>query len=246
MQLDGNVTRVLVADPHPVVRIGLKCLFQQADDICMVAEAGSGVEALHLVEQTKPDVLLLEMNLLGLSAVTITQRLKAMHSSVQVLGFSGEEDAHAIHALLRSGAAGYLTKDEAPEMILTAVRRIAGGEGTWLSGRAAIQLNKLLLNKVALNELSQRQQQVLQLATRGHTNRQIAWTLGIHVKTVEKQLHQLMEKLGVISRVTLAVEAVQRGWIPFASSSRAAFGRLSPATSLGETHVQAFSGTLGG
>jgi two-component system invasion response regulator UvrY len=228
MHLDGNVLRVLVADPHPVARIGLGCLFQQTDDIYVVAEADSGVEALHLVEQTKPDVLLLEMNLSGLSAVTITQRLKAMDSPVRVLGFSGEEDAHAIHALLHSGAAGYLTKDEAPDMILAAVRRIAGEEGSWLSRRAAIQLNKLLLNQVALNELSQRQQQVLQLATRGHTNQQIAWTLGIHVKTVEKQLRQLMEKLGVISRVTLAVEAVQKGWIPFASSSRQAFGGLSP------------------
>lgn len=206
-------TRVLVADPHPLVRIGLGSLFQSAGDICVVAETGSGLDVLPLVEETKPDVLILEMELPGLSGVTIAQQLGALKAPVRLLGFSIHDDARYIYPLLRSNAAGYLTKDEAPEVIVAAVRGIAGGENGWFSRRAAARLSNGLTSEGALRQLTQRQQQVLHLLVAGQTNREIGCELGISAKTVEKHYGCLMEKLRVASRVELAVQAVQNRWL---------------------------------
>jgi DNA-binding NarL/FixJ family response regulator len=103
-------TRVLVADPHPVVRMGLRSLFENAGGIRLVAETGSGQGVAPLVEETKPDVLILEMELPGISGVTITQQMQALNAPMRELGFSIHDDARYIFGLLRSGGAGYLTK----------------------------------------------------------------------------------------------------------------------------------------
>jgi len=213
--MDGytRATRVLVADPHPVVRFGLGSLFQSVGDICLVAETGNGLGVLPLVEETKPDVLILEMELPGLSGVTIAQQLRAIKAPVRLLGFSIYDDARYIYPLLRSNAAGYLTKDEAPEVIVAAVRGIASGGSGWFSRRAAARLKDDLTRQGALRQLTHRQQQILRLLAAGQTNREIGAQLGISAKTVEKHYSGLMEKLGVASRVELAVHAVHNGWL---------------------------------
>jgi DNA-binding NarL/FixJ family response regulator len=208
-----GATRVLVADPHPAVRIGLGSLFQNAGDICIVAETGSGLEVLPLVEETKPDVLMLEMELPGLSGVTIAQQMWAIKAPVRLLGFSIHDYPRYIYPLIRSNAAGFLTKDEPPEVIVAAVRGIADGESGWFSRRATARLNDGLAGLLALTQLTQRQQQVLRLVTTGQTNHEIGCELGISAKTVEKHLTGLMVKLHVASRVELAVLAVQKGWL---------------------------------
>jgi DNA-binding NarL/FixJ family response regulator len=189
-----------------------------------VAETGSGLDVLPLVEATKPDVLILEMELPGLSGVTIAQRLRAINAPVRLLGFSIHDDARYIYPLISSNAAGYLTKDEAPEVIVAAVRGIANGESGWFSRRAAARLSDVLTRQRALNQLTQRQKQLLRLVTAGQTNQEIGCELGISAKTVEKHLGCLMVKLGVASRVELAVQTVQTAWLQTAVLS-------SPSTS---------------
>lgn len=206
-------TRVLVADPHPLVRIGLGSMFQSVGDICLVAETGIGLEVLPLVEKTKPAVLILEVALPGQSGVVITQRLKTMNVPVRVLCFSSNNDIHVTHALCRSGVAGYLTKDEPSAVITTAVRSIAGGGEGWFSRRIATQLSNHLASQAMHDLLSKRQQEVLRLVTDGHSNRRIGRILMISEKTVEKHLSCLMVKLHAASRVEVAVQAVQKGWL---------------------------------
>lgn len=208
-----KVTRVLVADPHPMVRIGLGSLFQSAGDICIVAETGSGLDVLPLVEGTKPDVVMLEMELPGLPGVAVAEQLWTIKAPVRLLGFSIYDHPRYIYPLIRSNAAGYLTKDEPPEVIVDAVRGIAGGESGWFSRRATARLTDGLTSLLALTKLTQRQQQVLRLVTVGQSNQEIGYALGISAKTVEKHLSCLMVKLRVTSRVELATQTVQKGWL---------------------------------
>jgi DNA-binding NarL/FixJ family response regulator len=142
-----------------------------------------------------------------------------MQPPVQVLGF-GAASAPYLCDLLQSGAAGYLSMDETPEMIVAAVRGIACSEGEWLSRQAAAQLIRTLANRVeTCNQITARQREVLALVAAGHTNRHIGQALGISEKTVEKHLGQLMVKMAVASRVEMAVQAVQKGWVSFAVPS---------------------------
>ncbi len=120
--------RVVIADDHPVMRDGIRNLLDKAIDIEVAGEAGNGVEALRLVEELKPDVLLLDMELPGLKGVEVAQRLQASGATVRILVLSAYDDQEYIRGLLASGAAGYLLKEEIPETIVEAIRGVARGE----------------------------------------------------------------------------------------------------------------------
>lgn len=204
--------RVLLADDHPIVRRGIRSLLQTAPDIDVVAEAKSGQEALSLVEELSPDVLLLDMEMPNLSGVEVARQLKAARSKVRVLALSAYDDGQYVRNLLANGAAGYITKEEAPEMIIEAVRGVARGEEGWLSRRAVARMSAWTRDsELAGNELSSREMDVLRLLVAGKTNQEIGHELKISEKTVEKHVGAIFDKLDVASRVEAAVQAVQRG-----------------------------------
>ncbi len=212
--VDKKEIRVILADDHPVVRTGIRTLLQQADDIIVVAETGNGSEVFKLVEQLAPDVLLLDMEMPGLSGVEVAMRLKAQGSSVSVLALSAYDDEEYIRNLLLHGAAGYLTKEEAIEIIIDAVRGVARGEQGWFSRRAIAQLSALTRQESSpAKELSNRELDVLRLVAAGKTNLEIGHALGISDKTVEKHIGAVFSKLQVSSRVEAAVLAVQQGLV---------------------------------
>lgn len=206
--------RVLLADDHPVVRAGIRVLLEKATDIGVVAEADNGMEVVPLVQEITPDVLVLDMEMPGASGVEVARQLRAMKSPVRVLVLSAHNDAEYVRNLLSSGAAGYLTKEEAPAMIVEAVRGIARGEDGWLSRRVAAQLSAWTReDEPSAKELTPRELEVLGLVAAGKTNQEIARSLSISEKTVEKHVGALLAKLNVASRVEAAVLAVQKGWV---------------------------------
>jgi DNA-binding NarL/FixJ family response regulator len=206
--------RVILADDHPVVRTGIRTLLQQADDILVVAETGNGSEVFTLVEQLAPDVLLLDMEMPGLSGVEVAMRLKEQGAPVRVLALSAYDDEEYIRNLLLHGAAGYLTKEEATEIIIDAVRGVARGEQGWFSRRAIAQLSALTRQESKpVKDLSNRERDVLRLVAAGKTNIEIGHVLGISEKTVEKHMGAVFTKLQVSSRVEAAVLAVQQGLV---------------------------------
>ncbi len=206
--------RVLLADDHPIVRRGICSLLLTAPDIQVVGEAKSGQEALNLVSDLAPDVLLLDMEMPGMSGVDVAKQLKTARSEVRVLALSAYDDGQYVRNLLASGAAGYITKEEAPEMIIEAVRGVARGEEGWLSRRAMARMSAWTRDsELAGNELSSRELEVLRLVVAGKTNQEIGHTLQISEKTVEKHVGAIFNKLDVSSRVEAAVQAVQRGLV---------------------------------
>ncbi|MCL4562421.1 MAG: response regulator transcription factor [Chloroflexi bacterium] len=205
-----NPIRVVLADDFPVVRMGIKNLLNQTEDIAVVGEAGSGTEAVNLVNELNPDILLLDMELPELQGVDVVRKLFAAHSPVRILALSAYDDKHYVLSLLEMGAAGYLIKDEAAEMIVEAVRGVASGERGWISRGIAAQLPVWVKEEVHnTSQLTQRETEVLRLVINGKTNQFIGVTLGISEKTVEKYLDSIFKKLGATSRTDAAVKAVR-------------------------------------
>lgn len=206
--------RVVLADDHPVVRSGIRTMLQRAVDILVVGEASTGREALRLVEETHPDVLLLDMELPDLKGIEVAQQLKQADSPVKILVLSAHDDPLYIRELLESGAAGYLVKEEAPETIVEAVRGVAHGEQGWVSRRIAAQMVSWMRKEDGGEaKLTPRELAVLRLVVEGKTNQNIGALLGISEKTVEKYLYAIFNKLQVASRVEAAVYAVREGLV---------------------------------
>lgn len=206
--------RVVIADDHPVVRSGIRNLLERAADILVVGEASTGGEALCLVDDLNPDVLLLDMELPDLKGIEVAQQIRKGGFAVRILVLSAHDDPLYIRELLESGAAGYLVKEEAPETIIEAVRGVANGEQGWVSRRIAAQMVSWMRADADESiKLTPRELDVLRLVVEGKTNQNIGVLLGISEKTVEKYLYAIFNKLDVTSRVEAAVYAVREGLV---------------------------------
>lgn len=204
--------RVVLADDHPVVRAGIRNLLEKVVDIEVVGEASTGQEALNLVDNVHPDVLLLDMELPDIKGTEVAQRLQSDKSPVKILALSAYDDGVYIRELLELGAAGYLIKEEAPETIVEAVRGVAYGEQGWVSRRIAAQMVSWVRGDEREGlKLTAREMEVLKHVVEGNTNQNIAAKLGISEKTIEKYMEAIFAKLGVASRVEAAVYAVREG-----------------------------------
>jgi DNA-binding NarL/FixJ family response regulator len=203
-------TSVLLVDDHPVVRAGIKNLLEQAPDIVVVGEASNGTEALRLANELSPDVLLLDMEMPGMSGNEVAQKLQEAGSNIQILALSAHDDKQYIQELLANGASGYLVKEEVPEAIVEAVRGVSRGERGWVSRRIAAQMSSWMREEEQDRKgLTSREVQVLEAVVAGKTNQEIGLALGISEKTVEKHLEGVFAKLEVASRVEAAVRAVR-------------------------------------
>lgn len=206
--------RVLLVDDHPVVRSGIRGLIEKALDLEMVGEASTGEESLRMVEETHPDVLLLDMELPDIQGTQVARQVQQQHPNIKILALSAHDDTAYVRNLLESGAAGYLMKEEAPEAIVDAVRGVARGEQGWVSRRIAAQMASWMKAGEQGNlRLTAREQDVLRLIVQGKTNQGIALELAISEKTVEKYIRAIFTKLNVASRVEAAVLAVQEGLV---------------------------------
>lgn len=182
-------TRVAIADDHGIVRQGLASLVRASSDLTLVAEAMDGWQALALLDAHVVDVLVLDINLPRLSGIEVFQRAQAQHPTVRVLFLSLQPEDHHAARLVRDGAAGYLSKDRAPEEVLTAIRTIAAG-GRVIPPEPAIA-------KAPHEQLSAREHQVFMLLVHGRGVTDIAAELGLSVSTISTYVGKIREKLGV-------------------------------------------------
>ncbi len=204
--------RVILVDDHPIVRNGIKSLLQSASDINVIGEADNGEKALKLIDEMQADVLLLDMELPDIPGTQVAMQVAKFHPETKILSLSAHDDSVYVRQLLELGAAGYLMKEEAPEVILDAVRGVAHGQQGWISRGIAAQISGWMQSDVMEGtSLTRREQETLNLLVEGKTNQAIAAELRISEKTVEKHIKAIFEKLNVSSRVEAAVIAIKRG-----------------------------------
>jgi NarL family two-component system response regulator LiaR len=209
-----NPILVLLADDHPVVRSGIRALLAKADDLEIVAEAASGAETMELAGKFSPHVVLLDLELPDIEGIQVARQIQKLYPDIKILALSAHDDPFYIKGVLESDAAGYLLKDEAPEMILDAIRGVARGDKGWVSRRISAQIATWVRDgKPSEARLTQREEDVLRLVVDGKTNQAIAAELQISEKTVEKYMGTIFTKLNVTSRVEAAVHAVRQGLV---------------------------------
>ena len=211
--------RVIVADDHHLVRQGIRALLEKADDIEVVGEAADGQEAVELVEQLVPDVLVMDMAMPRLSGNQAIGRVRALGVATRVVILSMYSDETLVGQALRNGARGYLLKRSVTEELLLAIRAASRGE-IYLSPAISrsIVADFLMLQADAeasnpFERLTSREREVLQLISEGHTNKAIAQVLKVSVKTVEKHRANLMSKLNVHDLAGLIRMAIQHGLV---------------------------------
>jgi DNA-binding NarL/FixJ family response regulator len=209
-----SAIRVILVDDHPVVRNGIRELLKSANDIEIVGEADNGEMALRVVEEAAADVLLLDMELPDIPGTQVALHVKKSHPGLKILSLSAHDDSIYVRQVLELGASGYLMKEEAPEVILEAVRGVAQGQQGWISRSIAAQMaGWMQAGGVEGSNLTRREQETLCLLVQGKTNQAIAVDLKISEKTVEKHIKAIYDKLNVNSRVEAAVIAIKQGLV---------------------------------
>ena len=211
--------RILLADDHVLVRQGTRELLEQEDDMEVVAEAGDGEDAVRQAINQRPDVAIMDISMPKLNGIEATRQIKASHPSTAVLVLSAYDDDQYIFALLEAGAAGYLLKDVQASELIQAVRAVHTGESVLHPAIARKVINRFAqpadkrTEKVSLDQLTEREMQVLKLAAKGMTNQEIAHELVISIRTVQVHLSNVFGKIGVGSRTEAVLYALREGWI---------------------------------
>ena len=209
--------RVLLADDHVLVRQGIRQFLEESGEIQVVAEADNGAEALHLVETARPDVTVLDIHMPEMTGVEATRRIKARYPEVKVLILTAYDDDPYVFALLQAGADGYVLKTARADELVRAVRDVHAGNAALSPEIAAKVVRQMSRQRPAGGEqgetLTGREIEVLRLAARGMTNREIGQALEISHRTVQGHLASIYGKLTVSSRTEAVTEALRRGWI---------------------------------
>jgi len=211
--------RILLADDHAVVREGTKELLEREGDLEVVAEAGDGKTAVQLAIKQRPDVVIMDFAMPQLNGIEATRQIKAAAPTIAVLVLTAYDNEQYIFAFLEAGAAGYLLKDVHIGELVEAIRAVHNGEPV---------LHPVIARKVIsrfaqpagqrrqenpLAQLTDRELEVLKLAARGMSNREIALELTISVRTVQTHLGNIFNKIGVSSRIEAVMYGLRKGWI---------------------------------
>jgi DNA-binding NarL/FixJ family response regulator len=212
-----STLRVVLVEDHALVRAGIRSLLEKLADLEVVAEAGDGRMALSLIAQHQPDVVLMDIKMAGLNGLEATARIVRDMPGVRVVILSMYANEEYVIQALRAGASGYLLKDAGTAELEVAVRAAARGE-TYLSPAISRRMIQDYLEVVggeggALEQLTPRQREVLQLVAEGNSVKEIAQLLHLSVKTVETHRSQLMERLDIHDVVGLVRYAIRVGLV---------------------------------
>ncbi|MDA7084823.1 response regulator transcription factor [Pseudomonas sp. SA3-5] len=201
--------RVALVDDHELVRDGLRALLTAMPQLEVVGEASSGAEALILVGQVRPDLLLVDIGMKDMTGLQLTEILCRQYPGMQILILSMYDHAEYVTSSIRAGARGYVLKDSASWEIIAAIDAIAAG-GSYYS---ADLLEKTVSPPPTDDELTPREREVLQMLVQGLSNKAIARMLEISVRTIETHRLSIRRKLGVDTPAGLVKYALERGWL---------------------------------
>jgi NarL family two-component system response regulator LiaR len=211
--------KILIADDHAVVRDGTRQILEHEPDMHVVAEAADGEEAVRLAGSSHPDVAIIDIAMPKVDGIEATRRIKSLYPDIAVLILSAYDDDQFVFGLLEAGAAGYLLKSVRGRELVDAVRQVYGGESVLHPAIARKVLNRFVpsegkpAGQKPSEVLSERELEVMRLATRGLSNQEIANTLFLSLRTVQAHLGHIFNKLQVSSRTEAVVRALKEGWV---------------------------------
>ncbi len=211
--------RVLIVDDHAVLRDGIRSLLESYEDLQVVGEAGNGREAVELVGELSPDVVLMDVAMPEMDGIEATRRIVAAHPQTRVLVLTQHDSREYVFPILEAGAAGYLLKKVRGAELISAVRAVQEG-GSYLSPSIAKAVIERSIRKPeddgeedATSVLTERETEVLKLVAEGLSNQEIANRLRLSIKTVMGHRANLMDKLDIHSRVELVKYAIRAGLV---------------------------------
>lgn len=207
--------RILLVDDHPVFRLGLRTLLDQTPDLEVLAEAENGEEALELVGQINPDVIVMDLLMPGMSGLEATRRLQELKFPGSILILTVHAQERYLFPVLQAGGSGYVLKSAAHDELVEAIRTVARGEVYLQPGLATNLLTSIWnrgdIKHMAPDKLTQREREILQSVAEGFTSSEIAENLVISPKTVETHRKRIMMKLGLRRRHELVEFALKVG-----------------------------------
>lgn len=222
-----NKIGVLIIDDHPLFRQGLKDLIQEEADLQLVGEGASGEEALATARDLRPNVVLMDINLPGMNGLQVTRQIRSERLPVGIIMLTAYDDAEQVLHAFRAGASAYCSKDVEPGKLMDVIRQV--GQGYYVVGeqiydregieawmrRSVEKVSRPYLEDPTevFTPLSPREMQILQYVTRGMSNKEIAYSLGISHQTVKNHMTAILHKLDVEDRTQAAVYALRHGWV---------------------------------
>jgi two-component system response regulator DegU len=218
--------RVLIVDDHPVFRDGLRSCLESAEDLNVIGEAQDGEEALQAAASLQPDVIVMDINIPLLNGMQATRQIKEDHPHINIIMLTAYDDDEQIYHAIRTGASAYYPKDVSPDDLVEVIRHVSQGKYVvdrklldekeierWLAD-AFEQFGGLWADmEDKFKPLSPREMEILTLVTRGLSNKEVAYTLGISHQTVKNHMTSILRKLDVEDRTQAAVFALRRGWV---------------------------------
>lgn len=212
--MDCAVTpyRIVIADDHPLVLNGVKTTLSRSDDLEVVGEARDGAEALKLIQQHHPQLLIVDVEMPGIPVDQLAEAARGIVPDLKILVLTAHDEEATIRPLMKVKVSGYLLKDEAPESLLQAVRALRQG-AAWFSQTVAHKMIYLNQHKEDDLPLTAREKQILAQIALGRDNQTIAQDLSLAEQTVRNYASAIYEKLGVSSRVEAVVWAREHGFV---------------------------------
>lgn len=224
--MNSKITKIRVAivDDHPFFRQGVINVLREEPDVDVVAESGDGDEALDMLNEIEPDVVLMDVNLPGMNGLQITQRLKSRNTDIKVVILTAYDDEEQIYRAIRIGANAYFPKDVNPKRLLQTIRSVAKGyyviDNQELSPEQAEQWLLELYRRYGITQedrtlspLTTREMGILELIIEGQSNKEIANTLNISQQTVKNHVTSILAKLNLSDRTQAAIYALRHGWV---------------------------------
>jgi DNA-binding NarL/FixJ family response regulator len=209
---------VLLAEDHVVVRESIRRFLEREAKFEVVGEAGDGEEAVRMVRQLKPDVIVMDISMPKLNGIEATKQIKVLKPSAVILILTAYDYEQYIFPLLEAGAAGYLLKDVSGRELVNAIETVHRGEAVLHPAVARKVMERLRQTKVesigerALDLLTEREIAILKMAAKGMSNSDIAEELHLSGRTIESHLGSIFNKLGVGSRTEAVIQAMRKGW----------------------------------
>jgi DNA-binding NarL/FixJ family response regulator len=214
MSVSKKKIKVLIVDDHPVVRKGLLSCLSSKENLKIVGEAANGNEAVKLVKELAPDIVLMDISMPEMDGLAVTEALRKEAPASKVLILSMQSNRDAVLRIIKAGARGYVLKDAPTDELVHAIETVHGGDAYFSGPVAKIALNQYVSDAddtKPVTKLSDREREVLALIAEGKSNTEIAMHLGIGVRTTETHRERIMRKLDIHSVAGLTKFAIANG-----------------------------------